>query len=77
MTAGRRPAPFRSLVSGRWFNHHGPGRTVDQKRKIAKRITHALVEEGGARHEGIIVAFHEVSKKSCASGGELLVDKVK
>jgi 4-oxalocrotonate tautomerase len=53
------------------------GRTADQKRKIAKRITDALVEEAGARHEGIIVAFHEVSKESYASGGELMVDKVK
>jgi 4-oxalocrotonate tautomerase family enzyme len=25
------------------------GRTAEQKRKIAKRITDALVEEGGAR----------------------------
>jgi 4-oxalocrotonate tautomerase family enzyme len=25
------------------------GRTVDQKRKLAKRITDALVEEAGAR----------------------------
>ena len=28
------------------------GRTADQKRKIAKRITDALVEEAGARREG-------------------------
>ena len=40
------------------------GRTADQKRKIAKRITDALVEEAGARREGIIVAFNEVSKES-------------
>lgn len=51
------------------------GRTTDQKRKIAKRITDALVEEGGARREGIVVAFHEVSKESYASGGELMIDK--
>jgi len=51
------------------------GRTVDQKRKLAKRITDALVEEAGARREGIVVAFHEVSKESYASGGELMLDK--
>jgi phenylpyruvate tautomerase PptA (4-oxalocrotonate tautomerase family) len=39
------------------------GRTTDQKRKIAKRITDALVEEAGA-----IVAFNEVSKESYAFG---------
>ena len=29
------------------------GRTADQKRKIAKRVTDALVEEAGAKREGI------------------------
>jgi len=51
------------------------GSTTDQKRKIAKRITDTLVEEAGARREAIIVAFHEVSKESYASGGELMIDK--
>jgi len=51
------------------------GRTTDQKRKIAKRITDALVEEAGARREAIVVAFHEVSRESYASGGELVIDK--
>lgn len=51
------------------------GRTADQKRNLAKRITDALVEEAGARREAIVVAFHEVSKESYASGGELIVDK--
>jgi 4-oxalocrotonate tautomerase len=51
------------------------GRTADQKRKIAKRITDVMVEEAGARREGIVVAFHEVSKESYASGGELMIDK--
>jgi 4-oxalocrotonate tautomerase len=53
------------------------GRTVDQKRKLAKRITDAMVEEAGARREAVVVAFHEVSKESYATGGELMVDKVK
>ena len=51
------------------------GRSADQKRKIAKRITDVLVQEAGARREGIIVAFHEVSNESYASGGELMADK--
>jgi 4-oxalocrotonate tautomerase len=53
------------------------GRTAEQKRKIAKRVTDALVEEAGAKRQGIIVAFYEVSKESYASGGELMIDKVK
>ncbi|HUA14151.1 MAG TPA: 2-hydroxymuconate tautomerase [Verrucomicrobiae bacterium] len=51
------------------------GRTADQKRKIAKRVTDALVDEAGARRDAVIVAFHEVSKESYASGGELMADK--
>jgi 4-oxalocrotonate tautomerase len=39
------------------------GRTAEQKRKLAKRITDAMVEEGGARREVIVVAFHEVSNR--------------
>ena len=53
------------------------GRTAEQKRQIAKRVTDALVEEAGARREGIVVAFHEVPKESYASGGELMIDKAK
>ena len=43
------------------------GRTADQKRKLAQRITDVLVEEAGARREAVVVAFHEVSKESYAS----------
>jgi len=53
------------------------GRTLDQKRKIAKRVTDALVEDGGARREAIVVAFHEVAKESYATGGEMMIDKTK
>jgi 4-oxalocrotonate tautomerase len=53
------------------------GRTADQKRKLAKRITDAMEEEAGARREAIVVAFHEVSKESYASGGVLVTDKGK
>ena len=51
------------------------GRTADQKRKIAQRITDTMVEEAGARREAVIVAFHEVSRESYASGGVLMADK--
>lgn len=51
------------------------GRTADQKRKIAKRITDALVEEAGARREAVVVAFNEVSNECYASGGDLMIDK--
>jgi 4-oxalocrotonate tautomerase len=53
------------------------GRTADQKRKIAKRITDTMVEEAGAKREAIVVTFVELSKESYASGGELMADKTK
>jgi 4-oxalocrotonate tautomerase len=53
------------------------GRSTEQKRKLAERITDALVEEAGARREAIVVAFHEVSRESYASGGVLLADQRK
>jgi 4-oxalocrotonate tautomerase len=53
------------------------GRTADQKRKLAQRITDAMVEEAGARKEAVVVVFHEVSKESYASGGVLMADKDK
>jgi 4-oxalocrotonate tautomerase len=53
------------------------GRTADQKRKVAKRITDVMVEEAGARREAIVVVFNEVSKESYATGGELMIDKAK
>jgi 4-oxalocrotonate tautomerase len=53
------------------------GRTADQKRKLALRITDAMVEEAGAHREAAVVTFHEVSKESYASGGVLMADKGK
>jgi len=50
------------------------GRTIEQKSKLAERITDALVE-AGARREGIAIAFNEVSKENYALGGVLIADK--
>jgi 4-oxalocrotonate tautomerase len=51
------------------------GRTVEQKRRIAQRITDVLVEEAVTKREGIMIAFHEVAKESYSSGGVLMADK--
>lgn len=53
------------------------GRTVDQKRKIAKRITDVMVEEARTEREAVVVTFQEVSKESYSSGGVLVADKAK
>ncbi|HEX6466778.1 MAG TPA: 2-hydroxymuconate tautomerase [Terriglobales bacterium] len=51
------------------------GRSVEQKRKLAARMTEAMVEEAGAKREAITVTFVEVSREDYASGGILLADK--
>jgi 4-oxalocrotonate tautomerase len=51
------------------------GRTVEQKRKLAQRITDVMVEEARAQREAVVVTFQEVSKESYASGGVLIADK--
>ena len=53
------------------------GRTTEQKRKIAQRVTDVVAEEAGTVREGIVVAFYEVSKESYAIGGQLVADKQK
>lgn len=53
------------------------GRTADQKRKLAARITDAMEQEAGARREAVVVTIVEVSKESYASGGVLMADKAK
>jgi len=50
------------------------GRTLEQKRKVAARVT-ALVEEAGANRAAVTVTFVEVTKEDYASGGVLLADK--
>ena len=51
------------------------GRTIEQKRKLAQRVTDAMVEEAGAKRESVTVTFVEVSREDYASGGVLMADK--
>ena len=51
------------------------GRSADQKRKAADRITQVIVEEIGARREDTTVAFLEVERDSFAHGGVLVSDR--
>lgn len=45
------------------------GRTAEQKRRIAARITQALVEDGRAVLENIHVSFVDVPDSDYAEGG--------
>jgi 4-oxalocrotonate tautomerase len=51
------------------------GRTVEQKRKVAERITQVMVEDAKAAKEAVVVTFIEVTREDYASAGVLLADK--
>lgn len=53
------------------------GRSLEQKRKVASRITDVLVEEAGTSRDAVTVAFVEVSKESFAHAGVLVSDMKK
>jgi 4-oxalocrotonate tautomerase len=51
------------------------GRTIEQKRKIAERITDTMVEEAKTAKEGVIITILEVEREDYAHGGVLMADK--
>lgn len=52
-----------------------PGRTVEQKRRLCKAITDAMVEHGGARPDALHVIISEVPKDSWSLAGVLGIDR--
>ena len=51
------------------------GRSPEQKRTIAKKITTVLVGDGKAKRENIHVSFHDVPATNYAEAGVLVVDQ--
>lgn len=51
------------------------GRTTDQKRKLTKAITDAMVEHAGARPDGLHVIIEEYEPENWARAGVLGVDR--
>ena len=51
------------------------GRSPEQKRKIAERVTSVLIEDGKARRENIHVSFHDFPATNYAEAGVLVVDQ--
>lgn len=51
-----------------------PGRTHEQKQKLAKAITDAMVDIGKTTPEATIVVFEDVEKSNWAQSGELASD---
>jgi 4-oxalocrotonate tautomerase len=51
------------------------GRSPEQKRRIAERVTAVLIEDGKAKRENIHVSFHDVPATNYAEAGVLVVDQ--
>ena len=46
-----------------------PGRSAEQKQRVSQRICDALVEEGGARPEDVLVIFQNIEAGDAARPG--------
>lgn len=55
----------------------GKGRTIEQKRKLARRMTDAMVDVLGVEPGWVTILFEESDKENWATGGELHGDKGK
>ena len=53
------------------------GRSAEQKRKIAERLTTVLIEDGKAKRENIHISFHDVPATNYAEAGVLVVDQAR
>ncbi len=51
------------------------GRTPDQKRKVAERMTQVLIEEAGAKSESTHIVFVDVPATNFTVGGVPAADK--
>ena len=51
------------------------GRTPEQKRKVAERITQVLQEEANAKPEAVHIAFVEIPATNFADAGVLAADR--
>jgi 4-oxalocrotonate tautomerase len=51
------------------------GRTPEQKRKLAERITHVLIEDGNAKRENIQVTFVDLPATDYAEAGVTIADQ--
>ena len=53
------------------------GRTVEQKRALAKELTEATVRVLGGSADGVDVIFRDVARHDWATGGTLWSDQAK
>ncbi|HLE81932.1 MAG TPA: 2-hydroxymuconate tautomerase family protein [Dehalococcoidia bacterium] len=55
------------IIRIEWY----PGRTKEQKAKLAEAITQAMVDVGRAPRDQTWIIFHEEPKENWAIGGKL------
>ena len=53
------------------------GRSAEQKRKIAERVTQVLVEDGRSKRENVHVMFNDLPATDYAEAGLLVVDQMR
>ena len=51
------------------------GRTIDQKRALAKALTEATVQTLGGSPDAVDILFFDMKREDWATGGELWEDK--
>jgi 4-oxalocrotonate tautomerase len=51
------------------------GRSIEQKRRIARRVTDVMVEEAGTKPEAVVITFVEVPRENYARNGVLIADE--
>jgi 4-oxalocrotonate tautomerase len=50
------------------------GRTVDQKREMAKQITETIKNVTNISEDSVEVIFHDIKKENYSKGGKLFID---
>ena len=51
------------------------GRTIEQKRRLVKDLTEAVVKNFNVKTEAVTVVIHETSKDNFAKAGKLRIDE--
>jgi len=51
------------------------GRTLEQKRKLVKEVTEAIVKSLNCPPEAVSIIIREMKKEHYAKAGELVIDK--
>lgn len=51
------------------------GRTIEQKRLLAQKVTQAIVESIGAPAENVSIIIRDLPKENYAKAGTLAIDK--